>query len=74
MHTNSLLISGYRHTDLGIFNDKDPRIPIIKTAIKKSMTQFLEDGVEWFIFTRVYQLKNEKSSLNAVKSTFRGLF
>ncbi|HFI0787583.1 TPA: DUF1273 domain-containing protein [Streptococcus suis] len=51
MHTNSLLISGYRHTDLGIFNDKDPRIPIIKTAIKKSMTQYLEDGVEWFIFT-----------------------
>lgn len=51
MHTKSLLVTGYKHTDLGIFGDKDVRIPIIKAAIRKDLIRFLEDGVEWFIFT-----------------------
>lgn len=51
MDTKSLLVTGYRHTDLGIFSDKDPRLPIIKTAIRKDLVRFLEEGTEWFIFT-----------------------
>ena len=32
----SVLIAGYRHTDLGIFSDKDPRISIIKEAFEET--------------------------------------
>ncbi|MER0124066.1 DUF1273 domain-containing protein [Streptococcus sp. ZJ93] len=47
----SLLVVGYRHTDLGIFSEKDPRLAIIKEAIRQDFIRFLEEGVEWFIFT-----------------------
>ncbi|MGT2666627.1 DUF1273 domain-containing protein [Streptococcus rifensis] len=46
-----LLLSGYRHTDLGLFNDKDPRVLVIKEAIKRDLRRFLDDGLEWLIFT-----------------------
>ena len=51
MHTNTLLVSGYKHTDLGIFKQKDPRLPIIKAAIRNDLLHFLEEGVKWFVFT-----------------------
>lgn len=51
MDTKSLLITGYKHTDVGIFADKDPRLAIIKLAIKKDLVRFLEDGVTWFVLT-----------------------
>lgn len=47
----TVLVAGYRHTDLGIFSDKDPRIPIIKEVIRRDCVQLLENGAEWFIFT-----------------------
>ncbi len=47
----SILIIGYRHTDLGIFSEKDPRIPIIKAAIRRGLIRFIEEGAKWFIFT-----------------------
>ncbi|MFC6278323.1 DUF1273 domain-containing protein [Streptococcus moroccensis] len=46
-----LLLSGYRHTDLGLFNEKDPRVLVIKEAIKRDLMHFLDDGLEWLIFT-----------------------
>ena len=51
MHTNTLLVRGYKHTDLGIFKQKDPRLPIIKAAIRNDLLHFLEEGVKWFVFT-----------------------
>ncbi|MEG3310630.1 DUF1273 domain-containing protein [Streptococcus sp. SS-4456] len=51
MDTKSLLITGYKHTDVGIFTEKDPRLAIIKLAIKKDLVRFLEDGVTWFVLT-----------------------
>ncbi|HFU4060284.1 TPA: DUF1273 domain-containing protein [Streptococcus suis] len=51
MDTKSLLITGYKHTDLGIFSDKDQRLAIIKLAIKQDLVRFLEDGVTWFVLT-----------------------
>ena len=47
----SVLIAGYRHTDLGIFSDKDPSISIIKEAIRRDCIRLIEEGVEWFVFT-----------------------
>lgn len=46
-----LLVTGYQAMDLGIFQDKDPRLKIIKKAISQDLEVFLEDGLEWLIFT-----------------------
>ena len=42
----SVEVVGYRNFDLGIFNDKDPRIKIIKKAIQRDLKRLLEEGVE----------------------------
>ena len=47
----SVLVVGYRNFDLGIFNEKDHRIKIIKKAIQRDLTHVLEEGAEWLIFT-----------------------
>ena len=48
---NSLLITGYKAFELGILTAKDPRLPIIKEAIRRDLVRFLEEGVKWLIFT-----------------------
>lgn len=45
----TILVAGYQNSDLGIFSDKDPKIEIIRKAIRKHLVSFLEDGVTWFI-------------------------
>ncbi|KXT75271.1 DUF1273 domain-containing protein [Streptococcus sp. DD12] len=47
----ALLISGYRSFEVGIFQDKDPRLAVIKKAIRRDLIQYLEEGVDWLIFT-----------------------
>lgn len=51
MRNKSLLIVGYRDTDLGIFSDKDQRLKIVKQAIRRDMIRFLDEGISWFVFT-----------------------
>ncbi|HEO5080392.1 TPA: DUF1273 domain-containing protein [Streptococcus agalactiae] len=47
---STILVTGYKNFELGIFQDKDPRITIIKKAIDKDFRRFLENGADWFIF------------------------
>ncbi|HEL1584723.1 TPA: DUF1273 domain-containing protein [Streptococcus suis] len=47
----SILVTGYRHTDLGIFSNKDPRLVVIKKAIRNDLEKLIEEGADWFIFT-----------------------
>lgn len=51
MDIKSLLVTGYRHMDLGIFSEKDTRLLIIKSVIRRDFIRFLEDGTNWFILT-----------------------
>ncbi|HEM2548676.1 TPA: DUF1273 family protein [Streptococcus suis] len=51
MDTKSLLIIGYRHIDLGIFSEKDPRLLVIKAAIRRDLVRYLESGTTWFVLT-----------------------
>lgn len=51
MDTKSLLITGYRHIDLGIFSEKDPRLKVIKMAIRRDLVRYLEAGTNWFVLT-----------------------
>lgn len=46
-----ILVSGYRQFDLGIFKQDDPRIDIIKTAIRRDLIRFCEEGLSWLVFT-----------------------
>ena len=39
----SLLVTGYKSFELGIFKDKDPKVTIIKKAIKRDFKRFLDD-------------------------------
>ena len=45
------LILGYSAFDLGLFNDKDIRIDIIKQAIRRDLESLAEEGVTWLVFT-----------------------
>lgn len=46
----AFLVAGYKNTDLGLFSDKDPKLVIIKRAIKKDLISLFEEGVDWLIF------------------------
>ncbi|MEK3764363.1 DUF1273 domain-containing protein [Solibacillus sp. FSL K6-4121] len=70
----SLYITGYRPHELGIFNDKHPGVPIIKTALHNQLRTLIEDGLEWVVISGqpgvetwaaevVLELKNEYSTL-----------
>ena len=48
---NSLLIMGYNSFDLGVFNEKDLKVSVIKKAVRKKLISFLEEGLQWLIFT-----------------------
>ena len=41
----TVLILGYSAFDLGLFNDKDIRLEIIKKAIRRDLERLAEDGV-----------------------------
>lgn len=45
----TVLISGYRSSELGIFQEKDSKIKVIKKVIKQLIRHYLEEGLEWVI-------------------------
>lgn len=47
----SILVIGYKAFELGIFNEKDVKLRVIKAAIRRDLIRFMEDGVDWFVFT-----------------------
>ena len=49
MHT--ALILGYSSFDLGLFNDKDIRLKIIKKAIRSDLEKMADEGLKWLVFT-----------------------
>lgn len=42
-----LYISGYQGFEMGIFNQKDPWVTVIKHALKRELKNYLENGLEW---------------------------
>lgn len=47
----TILVTGYKNFELGIFQDKDERIALIKKAIRYDLRHYLDEGVEWLVFT-----------------------
>lgn len=46
----SFLVVGYKNFELGIFSDRDPKLAVIKKAIRKDLIRLAEEGVDWLIF------------------------
>ncbi|MED1943916.1 MULTISPECIES: DUF1273 domain-containing protein [Brevibacillus] len=46
-----LFVSGYKAHELGIFNEKNPGLAIIKKALKRELVRFLEEELEWVIIS-----------------------
>ena len=47
----SVLVVGYKAFELGIFDEKDLRLKMIKTAIRRDLVYLLENGMKWLVFT-----------------------
>lgn len=47
----NLIVTGYRSYELGVFQEKDPKIQVIKNLLKKEMTAYIENGLEWLLFS-----------------------
>ncbi len=45
------LIMGYSNFDLGVFNEKDIRLKVIKKVIRRDLESLAEEGVKWLVFT-----------------------
>ena len=45
------LIMGYSNFDLGVFDEKDIRLKIIKKAILRDLESLAEEGINWLVFT-----------------------
>ncbi|WP_147533744.1 DUF1273 domain-containing protein [Bacillus marasmi] len=44
-------ISGYKPSELGLFQKNHPAISFIKLAIRRELERFLEEGLEWVIIS-----------------------
>ncbi|MBS9334817.1 DUF1273 domain-containing protein [Fructobacillus sp. M1-13] len=42
-------VTGYRSYELGVFKDKDPKVTVLKYALKKRLVEQLEQGMDWLI-------------------------
>lgn len=44
-------VSGYKAYELGIFQQNDKRIDIIKAAIRKNLLSLLDEGLQWVLIS-----------------------
>ncbi|MDH6365154.1 putative phage-like protein YoqJ [Enterococcus sp. PF1-24] len=45
----TLIISGYRSYELGIFKEDDPKVAVIKSALQSQLQTLVEEGLEWVL-------------------------
>src|SRR5699024_11579823 len=44
-----VLITGYRHFELGIFKDSQPEVKVLRDFLRARIINLAEEGAEWFI-------------------------
>lgn len=42
-------ITGYRNYEIGVFNNNDTKLKVIKRALKNEITNLIENGCDWLI-------------------------
>jgi uncharacterized phage-like protein YoqJ len=45
----TIFFTGYSSFELGVFKDNDPKVVVIKKAIKEKLIQLLDTGLEWVL-------------------------
>lgn len=45
----TIVLTGYRSYELGVFQEKDPKVTVIKKVIKDTLKNYLEEGLEWIL-------------------------
>lgn len=46
-----LYVTGYQSYELGIFNEKDPKVQVIKNVLKRELIALIENGLEWVMIS-----------------------
>jgi len=46
-----IAVTGYKPFELGIFKNDHPGVECIKKALRRKLTAFVEDGLEWVIIS-----------------------
>lgn len=46
-----LYVTGYQSYELGIFNENDPRVQVIKNILKRELINLIENGLEWVMIS-----------------------
>lgn len=44
-----LWMTGYRAYELNVFGNQDPKLKVLKTSLKNTLVQFLDEGMNWLI-------------------------
>ncbi|MFZ0368967.1 MAG: DUF1273 domain-containing protein [Halobacillus sp.] len=47
----TIVVTGYKPMELGIFNPEDAKVSFIKEAIKKRILSLLDEGLEWVLIS-----------------------
>ena len=45
----TLVVTGYRSYEMGVFKEDDPKITVIKNVLKQRLKDYLEEGLEWVL-------------------------
>lgn len=45
-----IYLTGYRSFELGVFQENDPKIKVIKEVLKNRLIEYVETGLEWVLF------------------------
>ncbi|WP_302372217.1 DUF1273 domain-containing protein [Enterococcus asini] len=45
----TLVVTGYRSYEMGVFKEDDPKITVIKNVLKQRLKDYLEEGLEWLL-------------------------
>jgi uncharacterized phage-like protein YoqJ len=48
-NVKTLYVTGYKSFEIGVFQDNDPKIAVIKNVLKREIIGFLEAGLEWVL-------------------------
>ncbi|MBO0468955.1 DUF1273 domain-containing protein [Enterococcus sp. DIV0242_7C1] len=48
-NVKTLYVTGYKSFEIGVFQDNDPKIIVIKNVLKREIMGFLDAGLEWVL-------------------------
>lgn len=48
-NVKTLYVTGYKSFEIGVFQDNDPKITVIKKVLKREISDYLNAGLEWVL-------------------------